>query len=301
MSILILGGDDDEHARHVLQFLHRIGRQATLLDSRQFPQSLRIDWSPTSGTGRFTLPAGPAIDFGDITAIYWRSYYGVMAPALPDADQSYIAHNDARSLFESLLIQLPVRWVNSWSAFQSHQTKPAQLATLARHGIPVPATVVTNDPAAARAFLREHPRVISKPVQGGAHARRLTLSELTPQRLQNLSIAPIALQEEIAGASIRVFIAGEALHACEFETAVLDYRDDPDAKLKAIDLPADVAAFCRQAAALLGLVWTGIDLRRTSDGRYVLLEANPSPMFLGFEDRTGLPLTTSLIHLLTAS
>jgi glutathione synthase/RimK-type ligase-like ATP-grasp enzyme len=190
--------------------------------------------------------------------------------------------------------------VNSWAAYQSHQTKPAQLATLARAGIPVPATIVTNDPDAVRDFLHRHPHVVSKPVQGGAHARRLSMRELSAERLQNLSIAPISLQEEVIGESIRVFIAGDALHACEFETQALDYRDDPAARLKAIDLPQEVVADCRQTASLLGLVWTGIDLRRTGDGRFVLLEANPSPMFLGFEERTGLPLTTSLINLLTA-
>jgi hypothetical protein len=45
-------------------------------------------------------------------------------------------------------------------------------------------------------------------------------------------------------------------------------------------------------------VWTGIDLRRTPDGRHVFLEANPSPMFLGFERRSGLPLTEALVALL---
>ena len=32
--------------------------------------------------------------------------------------------------------------------------------------------------------------------------------------------------------------------------------------------------------------------------RHVFLEANPSPMFLGFEARTGLPLTAALTTLL---
>jgi hypothetical protein len=31
----------------------------------------------------------------------------------------------------------------------------------------------------------------------------------------------------------------------------------------------------------------------------VFLEANPSPMFLGFEKATGLPLTEALVKLLT--
>ncbi len=52
------------------------------------------------------------------------------------------------------------------------------------------------------------------------------------------------------------------------------------------------------AAAALDLAWTGIDFRLTPEGRCVFREANPSPMFLGFEERTGLPLTQSLAALL---
>ena len=48
----------------------------------------------------------------------------------------------------------------------------------------------------------------------------------------------------------------------------------------------------------LDLLWTGIDYRLTPDRQYVFLEANPSPMFLGFQSATGLPLLESLVDLL---
>ena len=43
---------------------------------------------------------------------------------------------------------------------------------------------------------------------------------------------------------------------------------------------------------------SGIDFRRTPEGQYFFLEANPSPMFLGFQRRADLPLTERLIALL---
>ena len=57
---------------------------------------------------------------------------------------------------------------------------------------------------------------------------------------------------------------------------------------------------CRRIARRLDLLWAGLDFRLTPGGRYVFLEANPSPMFLGFEARSGLPLTEALTELLTA-
>ena len=41
-----------------------------------------------------------------------------------------------------------------------------------------------------------------------------------------------------------------------------------------------------------------MDFRRTADGEYFYFESNPSPMFLGFESRCGLPITEALIDLL---
>ena len=219
------------------------------------------------------------------------------APELPHAERRPGA-NDARGLFEALLIDLPVRWVNGWAAYQLHQTKPVQLARVASLGVPVPATLLGNDPAAVREFARRHPHCVFKPVQGGAHTRRLDPRHLTDEHLSRLALAPVTIQEEVPGTDVRVFVAGERILACEVHTDRVDFRDDPDPHITPCALPPDVAAWCLRAARALELLWTGIDLRRTPEGRHVFLEANPSPMFLGFEERSGLPLTNALLSLL---
>ena len=60
------------------------------------------------------LPSGRMLALAAIRSVYWRNYFGVGGPELPDADQAWIASNDSRSLLESLLQLLPVRWVNGW-------------------------------------------------------------------------------------------------------------------------------------------------------------------------------------------
>jgi hypothetical protein len=298
MTILILGGADDDHARHMRDYLHQHGADVELLDSRWFPASLRIGFDPVSGQGTLLFPTGRRLAWEEVQAVYWRSYDGIATPPIGDAEQAYIAANDARGLFESFLIRLPARWVNPWHAYQLHQTKPAQLAIVAAVGIPVPATLLSNDPEAVRTFVGQRPCSIFKPVQGGAHARRVTSAHLTDANLRSLAIAPVTLQEEVPGANVRAFVAGERVLACELKTQELDYRDDPQAGIVPHRLPAEVEAHCLAAARALELLWTGIDLRRTPEGRYVFLEANPSPMFLGFQQRSGLPLTEALAGLL---
>lgn len=298
--ILILGGEDDEHAIHMGRFLAGLGHRPYLVDSRWFPSVMTVTFDPVSGLGELRLPGDERLVLSQVHSVYWRSYLGVGGADLPDSQQAWIAENDSRSLIESLLIWLPVRWVNGWQGFQLHQTKPVQFARVARLGVAVPPTLLSNDPAAIRRFVNENGDCIVKPVQGGDHTLRLTSADLTPDKLDNLRYAPITVQAEIPGTNVRVFVAGEQVLACEIRTGSLDYREDEHPELLVHPLPAEIAAMSRRIARDLSLQWTGIDFRLTADGRYVFLEANPSPMFLGFEEATGLPLTQSLAELLIA-
>ena len=146
----------------------RRGADAVLLDGSPFPGSLTIAFDPADGTGEIGLPGGRRIAFDAVTSVYWRCYNGVGQADLPDPEQSYIAGNDARGLFESFLIRLPARWVNGWDAFQLHQTKPVQLAMVAALGVPVPRTILTNAPQPLLQFAKRHPHLH---LQAGAGRR----------------------------------------------------------------------------------------------------------------------------------
>lgn len=296
-TILILGGEDDDHAVAMLHYLRERNHDAELLDSRWFPARMTLTLSP-GGIGAMRLPNGRVLQFNEIKSVYWRSYQGVAPPAHVDGDQSYIAFNDARGLWESLLIGLEARWVNGWQGYQLHQTKPVQFARVAALGVKVPLTLWTNDPEELRRFVAEHEQLIFKPVQGGDETRRLTTMHLSPENLATLAASPITVQPLIEGTNIRVFVAGEQVLACEVRTAELDYRQDPAAELFVHALPRGIEQQAREIARALELVWTGIDYRLTPQGEYVFLEANPSPMFVGFESQTGLPLTAALAELL---
>jgi len=298
MAILVLSDPEDEHARHVLAAIRARGHEADIFDTASIPKTTRLSLGVEASDATLQLPSGRTLAADEISSIYWRIYQLPEVDGLPNAGQRFIAENDARSLAESFLIRTPCRWVNGWDAFRLHQTKPVQISMVAALGVPVPASLFTNDPREVVRFAAGHPRMIFKPVQGGAHARTLSRGQLDPDRLATLSSAPVTIQEEIPGTNVRAFVAGDRVAACEINTTQLDYRDDVRPAIIAITLPEDVTAWCRRIAATLRLVWTGIDFRRTPEGRYVFLEANPSPMFLGFEQRCGLPLTDMLVDLL---
>lgn len=299
--IVILGSSADEHALHVLQGLRAAGEDAVLFDTAAHPAAVCLTFQP-DGRGMLSAHGRPPVPWADIRSVYWRNYGGPGLVGLPNEEQAQLARNDARSLLETFLQCCPARWVNSWAAYRWHQMKPAAFARANALDLPaevrLPDTVWSNELEHLRAFAAEHPRCIFKPVQGGAHSLRLEARHLEEAARERLTRAPVTLQEEIVGRDIRVFIAGEALLACEIRTEALDFRDDPGAAICACELPETVQAACRDIAQALDLKWTGIDLRRTAEGIYYYFEANPSPMFLGFQSRSGLDLSGALLQLL---
>lgn len=301
-KILVLGGPGEEHGRFVHDQLRLRGAQCYYLDVRDFPKDVRVNYFPQHNSGEIILSGDTVCRFEDINSIYWRNYNRVASlhgAPIRDPEMAFIAENDSRGLVESLLMGLETRWVNGWEGFELHQRKPYALSLVARMGVRIPRTICSNDPHALREFALKEQDVIFKPIQGGTHTERLRHDKLTDANLIGLELAPITFQEEIPGTNIRVFVAGERCYALEVKTPEIDFRDDPRPDILSVDLPDHIAQQSIKIARTLKLLWTGIDYRLTPHGEYVFLEANPSPMFMGFEKATGVPLTAALLDLLT--
>src|SRR5688572_9574383 len=101
-AILILGNEHDERAHHTLAHLRGRGCDVEMIDSRWFPSRMTIAFDPRSCEGHLGLPGGRNLPWSQVRAVYWRSYDGVEVLPLPDSEQAWIAHNDSRSLFETI-------------------------------------------------------------------------------------------------------------------------------------------------------------------------------------------------------
>jgi glutathione synthase/RimK-type ligase-like ATP-grasp enzyme len=299
MNILVLGNATDPHAAHLYAALTQVGVAVEYWDTRLFPTQSQVSWSPHNQSGELTFPTGEKLSLQAIHSVFWRHFSGASIPVLADPDQERIALNDAMSTLRSLLQIDSVHWVNSWQAYQFHKEKPRQLSKIAKLGVSIPATLITNNSADVDAFIQTHSRAIYKPVYGGAHTQLIEEIHLEPKRLElALKISPITLQEYIPGTNIRSYVIGNSVYSAEIRSHCLDFREDADAKLIPIQLPESIQQQCIEIAMELMLEWTAIDWRLTPTGEYVFLEANPSPMFLHFERQTGFPITQQLVKLL---
>lgn len=284
--IIIIGSVEDFHAKYMLEKLHLNNLPAKYLDSRQYPI---INWSP-EGDNDYIILENDKIYLKDITGIYWRWYYGVTFGT------SEIVYREKLSALESFLSSLePISW-NSLQAVELHRKKGLQSKIMQNNGIRIPKTIVTNDQNALEEFyINNNKNIIYKPVRGGAYTQKMKDEDLL--RKDSLINCPCQLQECIDGIDIRVyaFESGE-IFAGEIIADSIDFRADENAKINKHKLPKKIQKDCLKILKLLGLKYSGIDIRLSNTGEYVFIEANPAPMFVYFEKMTGYEITQTLIN-----
>lgn len=292
--IVIVGSLEDAHARAVYEGVRARGHEPVVLDAQRFPEELPI----ALGTAADDV----VVDgrrLGRPAAAYVRSLYQSPAGFGVDADEAMkddwrrtmAAFRERSTLLSSILL----RWEHEGAALynptsaSANITKPYQLARLHAAGLPVPATLWSNDPEAVRRFCSEH-EAIYKPVAGGAATRKVEPRDLEPERLDKLRAAPVCFQELLPGDDVRVYVIdGRVVCAMRIETEAIDFRQN-ETRVDAIELSDEVKAWCVRAADVIGLRYTGMDIKGDRHGAYKILELNPSAMFLGFESRAGVEI-----------
>lgn len=297
--ILIIGSEEEAHSKHIYDALISKKYDVEYFDSRKYPESISLGYMPNSKDG-FIKIEDKKVFLKDIQGIYWRWFYGFNKPNIEDSFTANMVFRERVSSLNSLFLSLNCNWVNLLKAIELHKTKIYQLDIMAKNGIRIPKTLVTNDSGALVEFWESNNKnVIFKPVLGGAYTKKLTKADLTKERLETLKVSPVQLQECVEGVDIRVYAMGDKIFPAEIQAKTIDFRADTNPNHVPVKLPDDIENDCRKVLDILGLAYSGIDIRKSNEGEYVFIEANPAPMFIYFEKVTKYPITESLIELLT--
>lgn len=309
--ILLLSHVNDDHATGVLDALRRMGHPVKLFDTSSFPTRSAVTQWFEGGVPQFLLVVGgERTDLRDCGVVWWRRPQPFTLDQALDHGTAPFAYSECHEAMAGLWASLPAAWVNPpWYDEQAHH-KPFQLATAVRMGLPVPRTLITNDPAAARAFVDElgPERTVYKTFLAMEEHWRETrvLRDNELRLLPRVQLAPAIFQELIPyGTDIRVTVVGEELFATEIVRApqayAVDYRMDMEsASWKQATLPVELEEQLRSFMTELHLVYGAIDLLRTAEGDHVFLEINPAGEWRFVEDRTGQPITSAMARLLAS-
>jgi len=309
VAIAIISHAGDDHAAAVTRALSARGRTPILIDTAAFPTRARLSCSLAGDARALSLCVeGETVDLDALNVIWWRRPQPYALDPNIDGEVASFVYNECHEALSGAWHSLRARWVNPPAADEVAHHKPLQLALASELGLKIPATLITNDPAAARAFIEERgpeQTVYKTFLAHDGHWREtrvLAGDELA--LLDCVRLAPVIFQEFIpSSADLRVTVFDQDVRAVEIVTAPgeypYDYRVALDAvTMRATRLPRPVKTLLLRLMKRLGLLYGAIDLRRTPSGEYVFLEVNPAGEFLFVQERSGEDLTAAMADLL---
>ncbi|GIG20754.1 hypothetical protein Cch01nite_14780 [Cellulomonas chitinilytica] len=301
---------DDLHAlavQHRLQ--HRFGVDCVVVETDDLVVSGGLTWHVGGEDSEVALRArgGAWFDPRDLDLIWWRrsSYPQRGLPDGFDEDAAQLVTQEWRYALVGLL-RTTFRgvWVDHPDRVRAAENKLDQLRAAELAGLRVPRTLVSQDPAAVRAFCTEVGDVVVKAVRGLAHRPQQTSAmDVAVVDDASIRLCPAIYQELVPGRRhLRICCFGERVLAVALDSEDLDWRWDlTRCTFEPVDLPAPTGSALATVLDRLGITMASMDAKVRPDGEVVWLEANPQGQFLFLEGLTGLDLTGPFCEFLLES
>ncbi|MEU0335609.1 ATP-grasp ribosomal peptide maturase [Streptomyces sp. NPDC006193] len=304
MTVLILTSEEDVTADMVVLRLGEAGVPVVRLDPADLTNGVALSGEYVHGARHGHLSVGGRlVSMNGLRAIWVRRPGDPAARAAHPS--AWLTEESSQALYGMLRCS-DARWMNHPDAARRARHKPWQLHLAQRSGLPVPATLITTFPQAAREFAERFPDLVVKPVSG-AHPqeppRAVPTSRVAPDAdFTAVAFGPTLLQRRIAKrADVRLTVVGRSLLAARKPA-------DPDAPCDAVDvrfapsvspwLPAEVPQ--RVAEGVLRymegaeLAYGAFDFAEDADGIWWFLECNQSGQFGFVEMDTGQPISAAI-------
>lgn len=309
--LLILTSEHDLATDYLIVHLERKGLPFHRLNAESYHREHGA-FALRDGTVTRTVrdSGGTAIDLASVQSVWYRrAIHPSVSPSVSAEQQRFVA-GETRHFWAGLVLSAQARWVNPIDKVSVGELKLVQLALAQRLGFIIPNTLVSREPDALRAFVREEGAAICKPVYHGllvtpdarasAYTRRITERDLDDWSA--IEVCPVLLQTEVPRrADVRVTFVGTAVFAVRItstDTALVDWRV-PGAPLvyEAFDLPQSISVMCRAMLEAMGLHYGAFDFIEDLNGRLVFLEINPTGEWAWLEEQLGLPFRDAFVRL----
>ena len=196
--------------------------------------------------------------------------------------------------------------INSPRTIERTVDKLWTTALLAHAGLPVPETVVCEDPDEAMAAFRTLGDVIVKPLFGsmGLGMVRVSDEEMafrvfrTLETLRSVYYLQRAIDHD--GCDVRVFVVGgRVIGAIERSAPGWKTNLARGGRARAVTLPAARVESALAAAKAVGADYAGVDLLPARDGTTYVVEVNGIPGWRGLQEATSSDVAGAIVeHLL---
>jgi glutathione synthase/RimK-type ligase-like ATP-grasp enzyme len=305
--VLILSTRADVATDDVVRRLAARGVAHTRLNTEDFPFSRTLAYQPGKGTDWLTCDGEPlAIP----TSVWYRRLRSPSRPQEMDDGVYQFCLQENRAAVLGSALGISAQWMSYPAAVWKSEFKPFQLSLASRLGLPIPPTIITNDPAAIRRAFAQFGSMIAKPAKSGyftcdGQAFSIFTSRVLEQHLEELDSAkwsPAIYQGLIPKRfDVRVTIVGRRVFAAAIDSqsdpsAIIDWRQttNPHLPHKKIDLPDRIVTLLMRMMDSLGLTFGAIDLIQSTDGEFVFLEINPNGQWLWIDDILDLGISDAV-------
>jgi ATP-grasp ribosomal peptide maturase len=308
--VVVLTQLDDVTADHVIADLHGRDVPVVRLDPGE-PGA--ATFSAYAGGGRFwhgpLTTQSRSLKVENARAVYYRRPSPYTAPEGLDAQQRIFAVAQARHGLGGVLAALPdCLYVNHPHANWGAEYKPRQIDVAVRAGLDVPPTLITNDPASARAFAKESGPVVYKPLRSTEYRqdgdlRTIWVRQVEPEEIgDGVAACPHLFQQVVPKvADIRLTAVGRELFASRItvDGDHLDWRLDYDRlTFTPIDVPGAVRRGVHAYLDAFGLAFGAFDFALDRDTTWRFYECNPAGQWAFMGDDTTRAIATALADLL---
>ncbi|MER5598447.1 ATP-grasp ribosomal peptide maturase [Streptomyces sp. NPDC002265] len=304
MTVLILTCEEDVTTDMVIVHLNATGVPVVRLDPADLTNGVALSGEYVHGSFRGHLSsAGRLVSIEGLRSVWVRR---PGAPAANAAGASaWLAEESSQALY-GMLRGSGARWMNHPDAAVRARHKPWQLHLAQRTGLPVPATLITTFPQAAREFAERYPDLVVKPVSG-AHPqdppRAVPTSRVAPDAdFTAVAYGPTLLQRRVAkSADIRLTVVGERMLAArkaadpDADPDLVDVRyASPAVPWRPVEVPPRIADGVRAYLRGAELAYGAFDFAEDADGTWWFLECNQSGQFGFVEVDTGQPIAHAI-------
>ncbi|MEV5933452.1 ATP-grasp ribosomal peptide maturase [Streptomyces sp. NPDC052079] len=309
MTVLILTCEEDVTADMVVVHLNGSGVPVVRLDPADLTDGVSLSGEYVHGRFRGHLSVGGRlVSIGGLRSV-WVRRPGTPAGRAPQPS-AWLTEEASQALY-GMLRGCDARWMNHPDAARRARHKPWQLRLAQRCGLPVPATLITTFPRAAREFAERFPDLVVKPVSG-AHPqdppRAVPTSRVAPDTdFSAVAFGPTLLQRRVAKrADIRLTVVGERLLAARKATAPDADPEEVDVRFAApgspwepVEVPARTADAVRTYLSHAELAYGAFDFAEDADGMWWFLECNQSGQFGFVEVETEQPIARTIAEWLS--
>ncbi len=292
-----------------LSFAATVGAGDTRDDRGAFGGIYNLDnYCHIDGVGGWLRARSRTVLLSAVRSLYYRRPSAFVFPEMAPQDRAF-AILQARYGLGGVLTSLPgCLYVNHPHRIADAELKPAQLAVAAEVGFTVPPTLVTNDPAAARAFAGAVGPVVYKPLRLLPYAdaegqtrtvwvREVDAADFDETMRHTVHLVQAKVEK---AADIRVTVIGREVFAVRIDGEHLDWRRDYSTLQYAVmDIPDHVIRAVRAYLERFGLMFGAFDFALDANDVLVFLECNPNGQWAWLEEEhAGLPMTAALADLL---